>query len=106
MHNKYTRNLLKEFDLTPYDEHKVKATPRKVRPKELDKFIADRVDKLRELYEKHTPNTVFEMIMPAGETDGRKAIRIERVVGEDISPFDLPDFRQQMPKIEDYIEEE
>ena len=44
--------------------------------------------------------------MPAGETDGRKAMRVEKVIGEDVSPFDLPDFNEQMPKIEDYIIED
>ena len=34
---------------------------------------------------------------------GRKAIKIEFIVGEDISPFDLPDFETVMPRPEDYV---
>ena len=106
MHNKYTRAMLKDFDVVPYDLHKTRKATKKVRPKEIEQFIADRVEKLRELYEKHSPDTFFEMVMPAGETDGRKAMRVEKVIGEDVSPFDLPDFDEQMPKIEDYIIED
>lgn len=107
MHNKHTHFLLKEFNTTDIKSYRKKSQHSKVRPKQLEKYMQDRVDKLRELYEKHSPNTTFEMVMPAGETDGRKAMRIEKVIGEDVSPFDLPDFDKQMPNIEDYhVEEE
>ena len=69
-------------------------------------YMAARVEKLRELYDKYTPERTYLWVMPPGETDGRKALRVEQLVGEDISPFDLPDFEEQMPKIEDYIEDE
>ena len=106
MHSKHTHFLLKEFNTTDIKSYRKKSQHSKIRPKQLEKYMQDRVDKLRELYEKHSPNTTFEMVMPAGETDGRKAMRIEKVIGEDVSPFDLPDFNEQMPKIEDYIIED
>ena len=43
-------------------------------------------------------------MLPKGETDGRKSIVVEEIIGKDISPFDLPDFREQMPKASDYIQ--
>ena len=61
-----------------------------------------RVEKLRELYEEYSPDTTHKWVMPKGETDGRKAKRVETILGEDISPFDLPDFEERMPSIEDY----
>ena len=64
-----------------------------------------RVEKLRELYEQYTPEVIHKWVLPKGVTDGRKALRIEIIVGEDISPFDLPDFKEQMPKEIDYIEQ-
>ena len=64
--------------------------------------MTDRVNKLRELYDQYTPERTYKWVMPKGETDGRKAKRYEIIVGEDISPFDLPDFEEMMPKPEDY----
>jgi len=29
---------------------------------------------------------------------------MEKIIGEDISPFDLPDFEELMPKKEDYLD--
>ncbi len=72
------------------------------RPKPLEQFMTDRVNKLKELYETHTPKRTYKWVMPTGETDGRKAKRVETIVGEDVSPFDLPDFEDIMPKPEDY----
>ena len=72
----------------------------------MSNYISARVEKLRELYDKYTPERTYLWVMPPGETDGRKALRVEKLVGEDISPFDLPDFEEQMPKIEDYMEDE
>ena len=79
--------------------------PTKYRSKSLmgmNDFMRDRVEKLRELYEIHTPKRTYEWVMPKGETDGRKAKRHETILGEDVSPFDLPDFEEIMPKPEDY----
>lgn len=64
-----------------------------------------RVEKLKELYEQCVPEVEHKWILPKGVTDGRKAIKIEFIVGEDISPFDLPDFKDQMPSLIDYIKE-
>jgi pyrrolidone-carboxylate peptidase len=72
----------------------------------MSKFISDRVEKLTELYEKHKPEIKRTWVLPMGETDGRKSIIVEEIVGEDISPFDLPDFKDQMPKLIDYIKED
>ena len=72
------------------------------RPKPLDQFMTDRVNKLKELYETHTPKRTYKWVMPKGETDGRKAIKVETIMGDDVSPFDLPDFEEIMPKPEDY----
>ena len=77
-----------------------------VRDERVNRYFSDRVEKLRELYEEHYPETESRWILPPGETDGRKAQRIEVVVGEDIRPFDLPDFEEQMPKLEDYFPED
>ena len=78
----------------------------KLRPtnKKLSHYMIARVEKLRELYEEYTPDTTHQWVMPEGETDGRKAKRVETILGEDISPFDLPDFEERMPSIEDYSE--
>jgi hypothetical protein len=53
-----------------------------------------RIDKLRELYEKCEPKFEYYSKLPAGET----------IIGEDISPFDLPNFEELMPKKEDYLD--
>lgn len=63
-----------------------------------------RVERLRELYEEHKPEIKKTWVLPKGETDGRKSIIIEEIIGKDISPFDLPDFNEQMPKSSDYIQ--
>ena len=75
-------------------------------PKELKQFIGDRVEKLKELYEQCKPVVESRWVLPPGVTDGRKAVKIEVIIGEDVSPFDLPDFKEQMPNIEDYAVEE
>lgn len=63
-----------------------------------------RINKLRELYEKCEPTYEYHWKLPAGETDGRKSVRTEKIIGEDISPFDLPNFEELMPKKEDYLD--
>jgi hypothetical protein len=63
-----------------------------------------RVEKLRELYEQHRPEIKKTWVLPKGETDGRKSIIVEEIIGEDISPFDLPDFEEQMPNWKDYVD--
>ena len=67
-------------------------------------YRAARVEKLAELYEKHEPEIKRKWVLPKGETDGRKAIMEEEIIGDDISPFDLPDLEEQMPNWEDYVD--
>ena len=64
-----------------------------------------RVDKLRELYSDCEPETTAQWVLPKGETDGRKAHKVEKIVGMSISPFELHGFEELMPKWEDYIDE-
>jgi hypothetical protein len=66
------------------------------------KYRQARVKKLKELYEKCRPEIKRNWVLPPGETDGRKSIVEEEIIGQDISPFDLPDFEDQMPNREDY----
>ena len=68
-------------------------------------FRRDRVNKLRELYEQCEPEIERQWVLPKGVTDGRKAIVVEKIIGEDISPFDLPEFNTVMPHYIDYVEE-
>ena len=77
------------------------SSPRKIEEIE---YRQARVEKLRELYEEHKPEIKKTWVLPKGETDGRKSIVVEEIIGEDISPFDLPDFEKQMPKASDYIQ--
>ena len=79
-----------------------KHSPPRGKNDNLSKFMQDRVVKLTELYERYTPEVKRTWHLPAGETDGRKAIIVEEIIGEDISPFDLPDFNEIMPKPADY----
>ena len=69
---------------------------------QLSNYMSARVEKLKQLYEEVTPKTTHKWVMPKGETDGRKAKKIETIVGKDISPFDLLDFEDRMPSVEDY----
>lgn len=102
------RNNLEMKQLTTVvnidDYKRKKSHPVRVRSDNMDRFMKDRVAKLRELYEEHTPEVQRKWVMPKGETDGRKAIVIEVILGEDVSPFDLPDFEDIMPKPTDYNE--
>ena len=63
-----------------------------------------RVEKLRDLYAELEPDYEYYYELPEGETDGRKSVRMEKIIGEDISPFDLPNFEELMPKKEDYLD--
>ena len=67
-------------------------------------YMKARVDKLRELYEQCEPEYEYYYELPEGETDGRKSVRMEKIIGQDISPFDLPNFEELMPKKEDYLD--
>jgi hypothetical protein len=105
MLTKHESQMLSFFDVRPYSHYKHRKKASLARPSKLNQYMKDRVNKLRELYSKHEPEYEYEWILPEGETDGRKSIKTEIIVGEDISPFDLEDFEELMPSIEDYIED-
>ena len=114
METKHTRYMLQIFDLSPKALHYGSANTNKgVASIGASKTLTEcgfseyrqaRVEKLRELYEEHKPEIKKTWVLPKGETDGRKSIIVEEIVGEDISPFDLPDFEEQMPNWEDYVD--
>ena len=104
MENKYTRQMLQIFDVLPKDSYLLSnSTNKNISSSDFGAYRQARVEKLRELYEKHTPEIKNRWVLLKGVTDGRKAKRVETIIGEDISPFDLPDFEEQMPNWEDYI---
>ena len=78
-------------------------SPRTLKDSGYNNYIKARVDKLRDLYEKLEPEYTYQWILPEGETDGRKAVKTEFIVGEAISPFDLEDFEDIMPKQSDFV---
>mgnify|MGYP003652332115 CR=1 FL=1 len=97
---------IESLNMIRYQERKRGHTSGRGNNKKVDQFFSDRVEKLKKLYEECVPETRRKWVLPAGETDGRKAIVEEEIIGEDISPFDLPDFEEQMPKMEDYFTED
>jgi len=75
--------------------------------KSIRKYIEDRVKKLIELYDKHEPP--FEMVTdyddPRVSSNGRCSYgMVEMNLEEGVSPFELEDFNEQMPKLVDYVE--
>ena len=73
------------------------------------KYIEDRVKKLTELYEKHEPP--FEIVKDYDDhrisSNGRHIYgMVEMNLEEGVSPFELEDFNEQMPKLIDYMEDE
>ena len=107
MLNKYNVEFYKQFNLADLDEiRNSKPKPSLNRPsgEHMQKYMKDRVEKLRELYDKHEPE-IIRIRVTTAEHDKRHHTFEEQYVGEVISPFDLPDFDEQMPKIEDYIVE-
>jgi len=114
MDKKHTRYMLQVFDQAPRALHFNSTNTNKgiisagsartLSECGFSEYRQARVDKLRELYEKHKPEIKKTWKLPKGETDGRKAIVEEEIIGEDISPFDLPDFEEQMPNWEDYVD--
>jgi len=74
--------------------------------KNVRKYLNDRVKKLKELYEKHEPP--FEIVTdyedPRVSSNGRHSYgMVEMNLEEGISPFDLDDFEEQMPRMGDYM---
>jgi hypothetical protein len=109
----HTRNNVKMFDLCPsYTERGLMnnsklcsvGSAKTLIESGYDDYRKARVEKLRELYDKHTPKTKRHWVLPSGETDGRKSTVVEEIIGEDVSPFDLPDYEEQMPNWEDFID--
>jgi|TARA_R110000824_G_scaffold170827_1_gene348281 molecular chaperone GrpE (heat shock protein) len=75
--------------------------------KSIRKYIEDRVKKLIELYDKYEPP--FEMVTdyddPRVSSNGRHSYgMVEMNLEEGVSPFELEDFNDQMPKLIDYLE--
>jgi len=75
--------------------------------KGIRRYIEDRVKKLIELYDKHEPP--FEMVTdyddPRVSSNGRCSYgMVEMNLEEGVSPFELEDFNDQMPKLIDYLE--
>ena len=76
--------------------------------KGIRKYLEDRVKKLTELYDKHEPP--FEVVKdyddPRVGSSGRRSYGIvEMNLEEGVSPFELEDFDEQMPKLIDYLGE-
>ena len=72
------------------------------------KYLQERVKKLTELYDKYEPP--FEMVTdyedPRISSNGKCSYgMVEMNLEEGISPFELEDFNDQMPKLGDYLEE-
>lgn len=111
MHNKHTMHVLKQFETLPSHLYKGSTNrgigsshvSKSLSEKEYQSYRAARVEKLRQLYEENPVEVKRTWTLPKGETDGRKAQVTEELVGEDFSPFDMPDFEEQMPDWEDYI---
>ena len=75
--------------------------------KDIRKYLEDRVKKLTELYEKHEPP--FEIVKDyddprVGPTGRCSYSMVEMNLEEGVSPFELEDFDEQMPKLIDYLE--
>ena len=70
----------------------------------LERYIADRVEVLRELYEKHEPE-LKRVLTYKHPSDGRCNNYGLFPVDEDRinSPFDLPNLEEYMPNKEDYV---
>ena len=72
------------------------------RPEGSEEYMSARAEKLRELYEKMEPE--YERVCTYKHpTDGRKDKHELYEVKEGVSPFELSDFEERMPKIWDYI---
>jgi len=70
----------------------------------LERYITDRVEVLRQLYEKHEPE-LKKVLTYKHPSDGRCDNYGLFPVDEDEinSPFDLPDLEEYMPNKEDYV---
>lgn len=72
------------------------------RTKELNEYMQSRADKLRELYATCQQQFQIELVkVYKNGNDKRQFTYQETYVGNPVSPFDLPDFHDIMPKAGD-----
>jgi hypothetical protein len=68
------------------------------------KFMSDRVKKLAELYDEHEP--AFTTVRVHDDPKNSRSWALVDVnIDEGVSPFELEDFDEQMPKLIDYLGE-
>ena len=90
------------FKVTALPIEYKKQVPQRDRPSGTLDYMAARADKLRELYSEMEPE-YHRVCTYKHPTDGRKDKHELYEVKEGISPFELTDFEERMPKIWDYI---
>lgn len=111
MGNNADKKYYSQFDMGDIHEYRnsssefLRGSPRKLRPRYLDPYIAKRVAALKVMYEENIPKVVKKWVMPDGATDGRQAILHEEYSEPPVSPFDLPDFEDRMPNIEEFYKD-
>jgi len=93
-------------DITKHQVRRNDNIQRRIGSKAIAKYISDRVEKLRELYEELDPK-LKKVCTHEDLEDGRRNHYGLFPADENSinSPFDLPDFESQMPQITDYIED-
>ena len=80
--------------------------PERVTSQAVEKYMKDRVERLRELYSEHQPELEKVCIYSDPEDKRKNSYGLFPVDENAInSPFELPNFEDLMPNIEDYIEE-
>jgi hypothetical protein len=83
-----------------------KISQQRVSSEAVDKYMNDRVERLRELYSEHEPELKKVCVYSDPEDKRRNSYGLFPVNEEAInSPFELPNFEDLMPNIKDYIEE-
>ena len=99
MGNNADKKYYSQFDMGDIHEYRnsssefLRGSPRRLRPRYLDPYIAKRVAVIK------------RWVMPYGATDGRQAILHEEYSEPPVSPFDLPDFEDRMPNIEEFYKD-
>ena len=66
-------------------------------------YRKDRIERLRELYAENAPEIKKDRV-GIGD-DKRKYPVIETIIGKDYSPFEIENFEEEMPRIEEYIDD-
>jgi len=109
MGNNSDKKYYSQFDIGNIHEYReslfLRGSARKLRPRYLDPYVAQRVEVLRTMYEENPPKVIKKWVLPNGATDGRQAILHEEYSEPPVSPFDLPDFENRMPDIEEFYED-